>query len=443
VGSSGGFTAPSGFRDSPARALAHGEVVASVYQIRDEVARTDTGIVYEARDMHLDRIVAFKLAWRDPATPPLTAEARRCAAVSARCAVAVHGMGTHNGVPYAVAERVVGTLLRDLLDKPLPTDLYLARLRTIVAAVSAAHAGGIAVGDISGATILVDERAATWGSVGDGHHVDDSREARLVLGRLSLSQVPAFGPHGRVLAPEVARGEAAADDPAAAELIDVYGLGCVAVELAGGTRPFADADAEVELDGHARQPPPRLHALRPDLPEEVSDLVDALLAKRPSDRPRSAADALAQLDAIIDRLGTATRTARVLVVDDDAGRARRLWSLARRAHPAIAVELATEGPDAAHKLNRDHPDLVFVTGPLRGVMNAFELCMYARGLVDGDAFQIVILGDVADRDRALLDTAGVSYIGDDVNLPHRFLDRVRAAVHEPRNAAPVTRRVSG
>jgi CheY-like chemotaxis protein len=441
VGSTGGFTAPPGFRDSPARALAPGEVVASVYQIRDEVARTDTGVVYEARDMHLDRVIAFKLAWRDPATPALTSEARRCAAVSARCAVAVHGMGTHNGVPYAVAERVVGTLLRDLLDRPLPPDLYLARLRTVVAAVSAAHAGGIAVGDISGATILVDERAATWGTTADGHHVDDSREARLVLGRLSLSQVPAFGPHGRVLAPEVAHGADAAD-PAAAEMIDVYGLGCVAVELAGGTRPFADADLATELDGHARQPPPRLHALRPDLPEEVSDLVEALLAKLPADRPRSAADTLAQLDAIIDRLGTATRTTRVLVVDDDAGRARRLWSLARRAHPAIAVELATEGPDAAHKLNRDHPDLVFVAGPLRGVMNAFELCMYARGLVDGDAFQIVILGDVAERDRTLLDTARVSYIADDVNLPQRFLDRVRAAVHEPRNAA-VAHRVSG
>jgi serine/threonine protein kinase len=437
-----GFTAPSGFRESPARALASGEVIASAYQIRDEVARTDTGIVFEARDMHLDRAVAFKLAWRDPGTPSLTAEARRCAAVSARCAVAVHGMGIHNGVQYAVAERVAGKLLRELLDKPLGAELYVARLRTVIAAVCAAHGGGIAVGDISGSTILVDERAAAWGTA-PGQHVDDSREARLVLGRLSLSQVPAFGPHGRVLAPEVARGEADAQDPAAAEMIDVYNLGCFAVELACGTRPFAADDLAAELDGHAHRPPPRLVDLRPDLPEEVSHLVEALLAKQPAARPRSAADVLAQLDAIINRRGTAARTLRVLVVDDDVGRARRLWSLARRAHPSTSVEIASEGTDAAHKLNRDQPDLVFVAGALRGVMNAFELCMYARGLQQGADFQLVILGSVAERDRTLLDTAGVTYIADEPSLPHAFLDRVRAAVHEPRTTTTQATRISG
>jgi len=74
-------TAPPGFRDSQQRPLAPGEVVASTYAIRDEITRTDDGIVFEARDMMLDRPVAFKLAWRDPGTPSLIAEARRCAAV--------------------------------------------------------------------------------------------------------------------------------------------------------------------------------------------------------------------------------------------------------------------------------------------------------------------------------------------------------------------------
>jgi serine/threonine protein kinase len=442
MASSSGFTAPSGFRESPTRALVHGEVVGSAYLIRDEVARTDTGVVYEARDMHLDRLVAFKLAWRDPGTPSLTAEARRCAAVGARCAVAVHGMGIHNGVQYAVGERVSGKLLRELLDKPLGAELYLARLRTVIAAVCAAHGAGIAVGDISGSTILVDERAAIWGYAPEGQHVDDSREARLVLGRLSLSQVPAFGPHGRVLAPEVARGEVDAQDPAAAEMIDVYGLGCFAVELACGSRPFAADALQQELDGHASSPPPRLVDLRPDLPEEVSHLVDALLAKQPPVRPRSAADVLAQLDAIVGRRGPATRTVRILVVDDDVARARRLWSLARRAHPATAVEIASEGSDAAHKLNRDQPEVVFIASALRGVMNAFELCMYARGLKEGAGFQLVVLGSVSERDRALLDTANVTYIAEDPSLPHEFLDRVRAAVHESPHQRPATR-VSG
>jgi serine/threonine-protein kinase len=226
-------------------------------------------------------------------------------------------------------------------------------------------------------------------------------------------------------------------------MIDVYGLGCIAIELACGTPPFADADLAAELGAHASQPPPRLIDLRPDLPDEVSDLVESLLAKQPAGRPRSAGDVLAQLDAIIDRHGTATRTVRVLVVDHDTARARRLWSLARRAHAATAVEIATEGTDAAHKLNRDRPDVVFVAAALRGVMNALELCMYARGLGGGDGFHFVILGDVAERDRALLDTVGATYIADDPAMLHAFLDRVRAAVREPRIASVGTRRISG
>src|SRR5258708_23972 len=136
---SGSYLAPPGFRDSSNRALGQGEVVASAYAIRDEVARTDTGVVFEARDMMMDRLVVLKLAWRDPGTPSLILEARRCAAVRDPCAVAIYGMGAHNGVEYVVGERVTGALLRELLGTPAISDAYLARLRALIAAVSRSH----------------------------------------------------------------------------------------------------------------------------------------------------------------------------------------------------------------------------------------------------------------------------------------------------------------
>lgn len=426
---SGTFSAPAGFRDSPARPLHSGEVVASTYAIRDEVARTDTGIVFEARDMLLDRPVAFKLAWRDPGSPSLIAEARRCASVRDPCSVQVHGMGVHNGVEYVVGELVDGHLLRDELVKQLPEDIYLQRLRTLIAAVTRAHDGGIAVGDISGSTVLVDPSGRASGGNGD----------RLVLGRLSLSQVPAFGPHGRILAPEVVLGRAEASDPAAAEAIDLYGLGCVAIEMASGLPPFANDDPRVEARGHAQESPPRIADLRPDLPTELSDLVDWLLAKNPDARPRSAGDVNLQLEAIVERLGHRTRTIRVLIVDDDTARARWLWSLARRAHAAALVEIASEGTDAAHKLNRDQPDVVFVDAALRGVMNAFELCMYARGLEGGSRSQMVLVGEVSDRDKLLFSEASVQFMPDDATLPNAMLERVRQAFSErPRVRKPRT-----
>jgi hypothetical protein len=413
---SGRIQSPPGFRDSPTRALNPGEVVASTYAIRSEIARTETGLVYEARDLLLDRAVALKLAWRDPGVPSLVPEARRCAQVRDPCAVAIHGVGNYQGIEYVVAERVAGSLLRELLlREPLPAAAYLTRLRTLIAAVARAHECGVAIGGLSASTILVEP--------GD----------RMILGRLSMSQVPASGPLGQTLAPEVVRGEAHATDHTAAAAIDLYGLGCLAIELACGEPPFTSHDRDAELRGHALHPPPRLADLRPDLPAELSDLVEWLLAKLPAGRPPSAREVLAQLDALLERLGTRARSIRVLIVDDDLARGRWLGSLARRAHAGAVVELASEGTDAAHKLNRDKPDLVFVDASLRGSMNALELCMYARGLDPDAQPQLVLIGDLADRDRALFAEAAVPALPETLALPSEVIDRVRrAAAIEPR-----------
>jgi serine/threonine-protein kinase len=425
VSISGRFTPPPGFKESLQPSLSPGEVISSTYQIRHEIARTDTGLVYEARDLLLDRLVAMKLAWRDPGNPPLIAEARRCAVVRDPCAVAIYGMGQHNGVEYAAAERVLGRMLADhLQDGGLPHDLFLTTFRTLVAAIARAHEAGIAVGDISGHTILV------------------GPDNRLVLGRLSLSQIPAFGPRNMILAPEVIRNEIDAADPAGAEAIDLYGLGCVAIELARGTPPFSDTDYDV-MRGHAHEPPPRLADMRPDLPSEMSDLVEWLLAKQPAARPYSAKDVLAQIDAVIERLGTKNRTVRVLNVDDDTSRARWAWSLARRAAASAVVEIASEGTDAAHKLNRDHPDIVFIDADLRGVMNALELCMYARGLQLDHPPQLILIGAVGERDQALIDATNVTFIPDDGELPNAIIDRVRASAAEAPKRKKARHTISG
>jgi len=423
---SGRIQAPPGFRDSPNRALNPGEVVASTYAVRSEVARTETGVVYEARDMLLDRAVAIKLAWRDPGTPSLVPEARHCAQVRDPCSVAIHGVGNYQGIEYVVAERVAGAVLRELLlREPLTAAAYLARLRTLIAAVARAHECGVAVGDLSGSTILVEPGG------------------RMIFGRLSMSQAPSFGPHGHVLAPEVVRGEIQATDPAAAEAIDLYGLGCLAIELACGEPPFTSHHRGIELRGHAHDPPPRLADLRPDLPAELSDLVEWLLAKLPAGRPASARDVLAQLDAVLERLGTPTRSLRVLVVDDDLARGRWLCSLARRAHAGAITELASEGTDATRKLDRDKPDLVFVDAALRGVMNALELCMYARG-IDPDAQpQLVLIGDLSDRDRPLFAEAAVPSIPETLALPNEVIDRVRRTAAVPPRRRKPRRTITG
>ncbi len=371
-----------GFRDSAEPALREGDIVGETYVIRRELARSETGAVFEAHDSLMDRIVALKLAWRDAGTPSLITEARRCAAVRDSCSVQVYGMGTHLGVEYAVAERIAGRLLADELDRALPLDHYLTRMRKLVAAVVHAHDAGIAVGTISGATVLV--------MAGE----------RLVLGRLSLSQVPSFGTEGR--------------DALAGQLDDIYSLGCIGLELAG-----------------ARQ----------DVPSELTDLFAWMMLENPASRPQSARDVLSQLDAVIDRRGTVARSLRVLVVDDDTARARWLWGLARRVSTTTIVETASEGTEAAHKLNRDQPDVVLIDASLRGVMNALELCMYARGLAsDTHALgHMFVIGEVSERDQHLFDAAYVQTIPDDAQLPGAIIDVLRAALTaRPRTRKPRT-----
>jgi CheY-like chemotaxis protein len=206
--------------------------------------------------------------------------------------------------------------------------------------------------------------------------------------------------------------------------------------MASGAPPFSNADLALEAQGHATQSPPRVADLRPDLPGELSDLIDWLLIKEPTGRPRSVGDVLAQLDAIIERLGSRTRSLRVLIVDDDTARARWLWSLARRAHAAAIVEISSEGTDAAHKLNRDQPDLVFIDASLRGVMNALELCMYACGL-EGGSGQMCVIGNVTERDRTLFAEMNVPYVLEDSQLPNAILKLVRDAIAQrPRSRRP-------
>jgi CheY-like chemotaxis protein len=372
-----------GFRDDAESPLSEGDTVASSYHVARELVRTLTGVLYEARDTLLDRLVALKLAWRDPGIPSLVSEARRCASVRDSCSVQIHGMGMYQGVEYAVAERVLGKLLGEE-HTILGIEQYVSRWRRVVAAVARTHESGIAVGDISGSTVLL--------------MPDD----RVVLGRLSLSQVPSADPVGH--------------DVKAAMLGDIFGLGSIALELAGGRAPRGAQ-------------PERLGDLRPDLPSELSELVDWMLVHEPAGRPRSVQDVLAQLDTMIERLGPAARTVRVLIVDDDTARARWMWGLARRAHPAVVVETAAEGTDAAHKLNRDQPDIVFINAGLRGVMNALELCMYARGLESDHVTlgQMFLIGDVSDRDQALFADVNIQLIANDLSLPNTILDHVRAA----------------
>jgi serine/threonine-protein kinase len=422
------FVAPSGFRDSPVGAVQPGEVVLSTFQVQHSLARTDTGEVYAGWDMLLERPVAMKIAWRDAGTPPLLPEARRCAAVRDPGAVEIYQIGTNHGLEAVVAERVEGGLLDGWAPGGASAEDVLEVFRAVVQAVAAAHDAGIAVGALSAQTIAIDPAGL-----------------RVVLGRLSMSQVPAVGPDDVCFAPEVVSGAVAATNPVAAGAIDLYALGCVAVHLATGRPLFAPAVGQILLAHHIHTIAPHLSIGRPDLPAELADLVTELLAKDPAARPASASIVRDQVDAIVARAWASRRGVRVLVIDDHPGRAAALASLARRAHPRATVLTAASGPDAVSRMRRDHPDLVLVDAGLGGEMNALELCMFADGADEGFGARMVVVGDRFDtRDRTVFAQVGVvDLLERDGALGDKVVDLVRNALEKPRPQNPRPRRVTG
>jgi hypothetical protein len=72
---------------------------------------------------------------------------------------------------------------------------------------------------------------------------------------------------------------------------DLYSLGVVLYEMLAGRPPFVDVLPSAVLVKQAIAPPPPLPQLRPDIPRQLALVVHSLLAKRPEDRPRTAAAA--------------------------------------------------------------------------------------------------------------------------------------------------------
>lgn len=420
------FQTPAGFRDSPEPVLSAGEVVASQYTARREVARSEGAALIEAWDMLLERTVLLKVAYRDAGTPSLLAEARRCSGVASDAAAAVYSVGHHRGVEFVAGERLQSTTLREHLrgyaaaGARMSADELLALITRVARSVESIHGAGFTIGDLDAETIaLVGPR-------------------RLVFGRFSLGQIAAVGPTGLCLAPEVVLGRATPTDPAAAIGINLYGLGCLGLELALGRAPFEGDSTQALLTAHARTPAPPVTEGRTDLPAELGDLLAELVAKDPEARPPSANAVVGQLEIIAERVAASRRGLRVLVVDDDGDRVRTIWSAVRRAHPRATVDAARDGREAAAKLTRDHPDLVLIDARLGQAiagMNALELVMFARGLEETAAAAIAVFGDIPARDQPLFAQFGARLLDAGPRLSLTVADQIRTLAAAPRLGA--------
>jgi hypothetical protein len=429
------FRGPPGHRDSGRPIFATSEVVSSTYQIRELLHGSERGQVFEAWDMVLERVVALEAAWRDPDVPPLLHQARATSAIDHDCTARIIGLGHHHGTEFLVAERIVGPSLRE----------HVAALHAAGASIPAVDAVGM-LAALAHGLAAVHRAGQVAGRLGAGTIVRLSNR-RLVLSRFALGQgqIEAEAP---VFAPEVITG-AHAPEPGSkrAVAVDLYGFGCVVMELCTGKPPFERDSAEAVQFAHVHERPPRLAAARPDLPVELGDLVDELLAKRPASRPASAARVGAQLDVIARRAAAMAPGVRVLVGDDRPERVRRLWSLIRRAHAGAEVDAAASTDEVVQtlSLSRDQPALLVLSPALPGSWSVLALCGELGRRGEPLSYSIVVVSatidELPERDAAALDELGIGHVsldapGADQELARRIIDAAESPALTPRAANP-------
>src|SRR5258708_24887637 len=132
------------------------------YELLEEISRGGMGVVYKARQMSLDRIVALKMMRPGLlATPAEVARFRSEAAAAARLQhpniVTIFEVGEHDGLHYFSMDYVEGANLAQLAGgKPLPEAQAAKYVKTVAEAVAFAHDRGTVHRDLKPSNILID-----------------------------------------------------------------------------------------------------------------------------------------------------------------------------------------------------------------------------------------------------------------------------------------------
>ena len=271
--------------------LAFQTAVAGRYSIDHELGRGGMGVVYLAREVHLDRLVAIKLLPPDKSGLPtlrdrFLREARLAAKLSHPHIIPIHAVDEVKGFVFYVMSYVDGETLAQRVRSrgPLSASDGTRVLREVAWALAYSHSQGLVHRDVKPDNILIEFStgralvadfgiAAAAGDVtGDG-----------------VAGTPEF------MSPEQALG---GDIDARS---DIYGLGATAFYAFSGRLPFEGHTATEILAKQVTETPPPLASLGLSVPRKLAMLIDRCLAKDPAHRPASAESLAEQLGVSMEQ----------------------------------------------------------------------------------------------------------------------------------------------
>jgi len=249
------------------------------YVLESRIAVGGMGEVWQATDTIIGRQVAIKILKDEYLGDPgflerFRAEARHAALVNHEGIANVYDYGEEDGSAYLVMELVPGEPLSAVLEREhtLSIDRVLDIVAQTATALQAAHSAGLVHRDIKPGNLLITPEGRV--------KITDFGIAR-IADQVPLTATGQVMGTVQYLSPEQASGHAASPST------DIYSLGIVAYEALAGKRPFSGESQVAIAMAQINDAPPPL----PDtIAEPVRNLIMSCIAKKPADRPDSAAN---------------------------------------------------------------------------------------------------------------------------------------------------------
>ncbi|MCL2450618.1 MAG: protein kinase, partial [Polyangiaceae bacterium] len=252
-----------------------GRVIAGRYRLEARIGEGGMGIVYRARHVLIDRVVAVKLIRPDLRGEThlrawMLREARAANRVDHAHIIDIYDIGeTEESELYLVMEYLVGTSLSSELARgEMPLARGVDILEQMCAALARAHDLGVVHRDLKSDNILLTTRGGRKDFV-----------KILDFGLAHLAMDPRLAPKGAVfgtpeyMSPEQARGEEATAQA------DLYALGVLLFEMLTGQLPFRSDDRDTLLEMQRTAVAPRPRSIKPDVVPAAEAIAIKLLEK--------------------------------------------------------------------------------------------------------------------------------------------------------------------
>ena len=265
------------------------------YDIERVIGSGGMGVVLKAHDGELNRPIAIKLlaphlAHVGAARGRFAREGRAAAAVVHEHVVAIYNVESGGPVPFLVMQYVPGRSLQTRVDDdgPLGVEEILRIGMQAAGGLAAAHRQGLVHRDVKPSNILLENQVerAVLTDFGLARAIDDA----------SLTQTGILAGTPHYMSPEQATG-GPIDHRS-----DLFSLGAVLYFMATGHPPFRAVGTLAVLHRICRENHRPVWQLNKDIPDELCDIIDNLLEKKPNRRPAGAEVVQQQLSQLLSRV---------------------------------------------------------------------------------------------------------------------------------------------